>query len=145
MPKQPVQNLQHHTKWDLLTHFILGPLFIINFLIRIYYVIKHPGWMNGWEGVVALALLVLNVKVRVYALGVQDRVIRLEERLRLARLVPDSLRPAIDQLTTPQLIALRFASDAELAPLVQRVVSDNMNPRDIKKAIQVWRPDYQRV
>ena len=95
--------------------------------------------------VIAAALLVLNVKVRVYALKVQDRVIRLEERLRLSKLVADPLRSKVNDLTTSQLIALRFASDAEVPPLVEHVIAKQMPAKDIKKAIQVWRPDYSRV
>lgn len=145
MTKQPVQNYEHHTKWDVITHFILGPLFLINLGVRIAYVVKYPGWITAWEVVLAIGLILLNIKVRLYATGVQDRVIRIEERQRIARLVPEVLRPRIDELTTSQLIALRFASDSEVAPLVQRALADNMTAKDIKKAIQVWRPDYQRI
>jgi hypothetical protein len=95
--------------------------------------------------VVAVALAVVIVKLRNYPLRVQDRVIRLEERLRLASLLPEPLRSRIPELTEGQLVALRFASDAEVAKLAERALSEKLSPADIKKSIQTWRPDYWRV
>ena len=145
MATPETQSYAKHTAWDPLTHFILGPIFLINFGLRIYFAIKQPTLDMWWSVVIAAALFVLNVKVRVYALKVQDRIIRLEERHRLSRLVPETLRSKVNDLTTSQLIALRFASDAEIPPLVEHVMAKQMPAKDIKKAIQVWRPDYSRV
>lgn len=145
MAKPAAQSLAKHTAWDPITHFILGPIFLINLGLRIYFALQQPTLEMWWSVVIAAALLLLNVKVRVYALKVQDRVIRLEERLRLSTLVPDRLRSKVNDLTPSQLIALRFASDAEIPPLVEHVLSEQMAAKDIKKAIQVWRPDYSRV
>jgi hypothetical protein len=91
--------------------------------------------------VVSVAAAVALSKSRLYALRVQDRVIRIEERLRTATLLPEPLRSRIPEFTERQ-IALRFASDAELPTLAGQALSENLSPADIKKAIQVWRPDY---
>jgi hypothetical protein len=95
--------------------------------------------------VVAIAFAVLVVKMRLYALKAQDRVIRLEERLRLATVLPEALRQRIPELTEGQLIALRFAPDDELAGLVQKATAEKMAGSDIKKAVRNWRPDYFRI
>ena len=93
-----------------------------------------------------MALLVLAFLARIFALGVQDRVIRLEERLRFERLLPDDLKPRIGEFTIDQLVSLRFASDAELPALARTVLDGKVNSRKaIKKMVQNWRADYQRV
>jgi len=89
--------------------------------------------------------LIAVFKIRLYALKVQDRVIRLEQRLRLAIVLAEPLRSRIPELTEAQLIALRFASDAEVPKLAERALTEKLSQTDIKKAIQTWRPDYWRV
>jgi len=111
----------------------------------VLFAIRYPGFLHFWVVIFNTALLVAAVRFRQYALKVQDRVIRLEEPLRLAALLPDSQRPQIARLTERQLIALRFASDAEIPILVEQSLSANLAPADIKKAIKIWRPDYWRV
>ncbi len=95
---------------------------------------------------VALGLIFIFFLSRVFALAAQDRVIRLEERLRMATLLPDDLKPRINDFSSGQLIALRFASDAELADLARKVIEENIeHQKQIKECIKTWKPDYQRV
>jgi hypothetical protein len=96
--------------------------------------------------VVVLALMVTAFYARIFALGTQDRIIRLEERLRLERLLPDDLKGRISELTTGQLIALRFASDGEVVDLTRRVLEGGLTDRKtIKQAVREWRADSQRI
>lgn len=140
------QTYSNHTKWDPKFHFIAMPLFFINLGYRIYMIDALEGAPDAiWDAVFALALLIALFTMRIYSLKVQDRLIRLEERLRLQSLLPEATRPRIGELSVPQLVALRFASDAELPALVENVLRNNMAPKQIKQAIQTWRPDEFRV
>jgi hypothetical protein len=111
----------------------------------VVWLVRHPTFFAVWGVILATAAVVVVVKSRTCALKVQDRIIRLEEQLRLAKLLPDGLRPQIDKLSEVQLIGLRFASDGEIPGLVQRVLTENLSRADIKKNIKTWRPDYWRV
>ena len=145
MAEKRPQTLANHARLDPLFHFFLLPVFLINLLVGLYRLNHRPDLWRGWIVVVAFALMILAFKVRLYSLKVQDRVIRLEERLRLATLLPETLRTRILDLTEGQLVALRFASDGEVLALVERALRENLKPAESKKAIQMWRPDYWRV
>jgi hypothetical protein len=129
-------------------HFFVFPVFLVNVGVAIYIAIhfrhEHP-YLGHWFIVFALALLILAFKSRMYALKVQDRLIRLEERLRLTSLLPSNELAHINELTTRQLIALRFASDDELPALVHKTLTQNLEPKAIKQNIINWRADDHRV
>jgi hypothetical protein len=139
------QNYSHHTRYDPLFHFFILPVFAITLISSIVHLVRRPGLHSAWLVVVMVAAVLLAFKVRLYALKVQDRVIRLEERSRLMMLLDPSLRPRIGELTESQLIALRFASEGELPALAARALNEKLAGAEIKKAIQQWRPDYWRV
>jgi hypothetical protein len=145
MPEPSPQTLANHARIDPPFHYFVLPVFAISWIVSVIFVVRHPNFLHFWIVIFNTALLVAVIRFRQYALKVQDRVIRLEERLRLAALLPDSQQSQIVRLTERQLIALRFASDAEIPMLVEKSMSSNLAPADIKKAIKTWRPDYWRV
>jgi hypothetical protein len=145
MAERSPQTFANHVRLDPPFHFFVLPVFAITWIVSMVVSVRHPCFLHFWIVVFNTALVVAAIRFRQYALKVQDRVIRLEERLRFAALLPDSLRPQIAKLSEGQLIALRFASDEEVSALVERTLSANLAPADIKKAIKNWRPDYWRV
>jgi len=139
------QNFSNHTRRDPLFHFFILPVFAITLAATIVHLVRRPGLHSAWLVVVMIAAMAVIFKLRLYALKVQDRVIRLEERLRLASLLDAALRPRIPEFTESQLIALRFASDAELPALATRALNEKLAAPEIKKSVQQWRPDDWRV
>jgi hypothetical protein len=145
MSEAKQQNYANHARFDPWFHFFLAPIALIIFIASIVHLVRHPHPWGVVHVVVAFALFMLVFKVRSYPLKVQDRVIRLEERIRLATLLPEPLRPRINELDVRQLIALRFASDAEIPALVERTLNEKLTQKQIKQAIQNWRADNFRV
>ncbi len=145
MSEKNPQTYSNHTRIDPAFHYFLAPVLLITLVATVVHLVRHPHLGSLWRVVLALALVVLAVKARTYALKAQDRVIRLEERLRLAALLPEPLRARIGELQIRQLIALRFASDAELPALVERALTEKLTEKQIKQAVQNWRPDEYRV
>jgi hypothetical protein len=140
------QSYANHTRWHPLFHFFILPVLLINFIWAIVDFVKAPGLDPGWWIVVSLALALLAFSARTYSLKVQDRVIRLEERLRYQQLLSPALTGQCGALTIGQTIALRFANDQELEELVSAVVSGKLTTsKDIKQAIKNWRADEFRV
>ncbi|HKB09151.1 MAG TPA: DUF6526 family protein [Vicinamibacterales bacterium] len=140
------QSYKTHTRYLPPFHFFILPVMLINLLNALRHAVQQPTLHNGWEVVFALGLAALALFSRVQALTVQDRVIRLEERLRMREVLPPELRPQVDALTYRQLIALRFASDAELADLVREITSGKLTTsKDIKMRVRNWRPDWLRA
>jgi hypothetical protein len=145
MSQTKPQTYANHARFDPWFHFFLAPIALIILIASIVHLVRHPHAWGVVHVVLAFALFMLVFKVRSYALKVQDRVIRLEERLRLAGLLPEPLRSRIADLDVRQLIALRFASDAEIPGLVERTLNEKLTQKQIKQAIQNWRPDNFRV
>lgn len=136
------QTYATHRRFDPWYHIVAFGLVAMAFLLAAVH-----AWRTHevWPLVVSLALLLTFLKVRTYALRVQDRIIRLEETLRMAVILPEALRPRVRELTPGQFVALRFAADEELALRLQEALQEGLNGEAIKKRIQVWRPDTFRV
>jgi len=149
MADQVIQNFQNHRKYVPLFHFVTLGILTVNLLwsaFRLFMGNGLPFFDRLLNVVVAFALALLAFYARTFALGAQDRVIRLEERLRLARILPADLQPRINDLSRGQLIALRFAGDAETADLVRKILAENITRQDdIKKLIKDWKIDHFRL
>lgn len=139
------QTLQNHARLDPMYHFVLTVLLLITLTLVLALVFKRHDLLSFALLSGSLALLIVASKIRTYALKVQDRVIRLEERLRLMTILPVLLHHRIAELSESQLIALRFASDKELMALTARVLEENLDSKQIKAAIVEWRQDNWRV
>jgi len=140
-----IQTYANHTRLDPPFHFFALPVAGINVLVVAWNLIQNFSYGQAWLLVLSIAGVVAVLKFRLYALKLQDRIIRLEERLRLGQLLPDKLRARISELDGGQLIALRFACDSEIPGLCEKALAGKMSRKDIKKAIVTWRPDYNRV
>jgi len=141
------QNFKNHGKFVPAFHFFAIPVFVANLVWSLYRLRELGFSFRGIFGVLfAAALVVLVFEARLFALAVQDRVIRLEERLRYEQVLPEELRWRADELSVNQFVALRFACDDELPTLMKKVLDDKMTSRKaIKRLIKNWRPDYLRA
>jgi len=140
------QNFENHARVVPPYHFVAFGILAINFFWSAYRLLRSFSADGAIALLLAVALLILFFYARIFALTVQDRVIRLEMTLLLEKLLPPELRPRIKEFTPAQLIALRFASDQELPELARRVLVENVTDRKtIKKMIQTWKPDYLRA
>ena len=146
MAEKMPQTFENHAKLVPLFHYVLLPMLLINLFLALYRMFTGFSLYTGWDAAMAIGLILVAFFARVFALGAQDRVIRLEERLRMRRLFPDELKVKIDDFTMEQLAALRFASNEELPSLAKRVLDDGIGDRKtIKRMIPTWRADYQRL
>jgi len=145
MPEQS-QSFERHAKYVPMYHFVALPILIVNFCWTVFRLVVGPGIDSAMAVLVALALMLTAFYARAFALRVQDRVIRLEMRQRLAALLPREQHAAIAALSPRQCVALRFAGDAELPELVAVVVKGNIQEgKAIKKLIKNWTPDHARI
>jgi hypothetical protein len=145
MSEKAAQNYANHVKWVPLFHYVAMPLLGINLVLALVGLLDGITIESLNRVGVAVGLVLALLFSRVSALKAQDRVIRLEERLRMARLLPGDLQPRIEDVSTAQCVALRFASDEELPALVRRALDENADQKTIKQAIKSWRADHQRV
>jgi len=142
------QTFKSHTRWDPVFHFFALPILLANIVIVGIAVARSHnafGFPALWSILVAVAIFLVALKARNYALKDQDRIIRLEERMRLASLVSASELIELESLTMRQYIGLRFASNTELPDLARRAIRENLTEKQIKEFISSWRPDNDRV
>lgn len=143
---EPAQTFKNHAKIVPLYHYVVFPLLTLNVFWAVQTAVQAPGAGTIIAAGTACALVLLALFARSFALRVQDRVIRLEMHLRLRELLPVVLHPRIAEFTAGQLVALRFASDAELPELAQAVLRDRISDKKtIKSMIKVWNPDHLRA
>ena len=145
MSRSP-QNFKNHAKMVPGYHYVASLLLIALLIRAVIGVIREPSVDTAMGLVLVAALLLIGFYARTFALGVQDRVIRLEERLRLEKVLPEELRERIPELTTDQLIGLRFAPREEVETLTRRILAGELRGRkQIKVAVENWRADHQRI
>jgi Flp pilus assembly protein TadB len=146
MSSEIKQSYDSHRRYHPIYHFVAAPILLINFIVAVVVAVRYFSPLAVWNAFVALALAILTLCVRFYATKNQDRIIRLEEIVRLSRVLPDDLRARVPELTTGQLIALRFCADDELPELCRAILAGQVKGREnIKRRIRSWRPDTQRV
>ena len=140
------QTFASHRRWIPMWHFFALPVLIINVVVVAMHYVRDPQLVNAWAVVVAIALALGIFISRSMPLRAQDRIIRLEERARLERVLPSDLRGRVGELTPSQLIAIRFAADDEVPELTRRTLNGELKSQgDIKRAIRNWRADTLRV
>ena len=144
MAKNP-QSFKNHASFDPLFHVVLFGVLVVNLVVAIVFSVLHPSFWSIWIAILSLAVFIVLFRLRQYPLKVQDRVIRLEERLRLQALAPAEWHTQIYRLTEDQLIGLRFASDEEVVELAKQALEHNLSRKQIKERIRDWRSDYWRV
>lgn len=146
MEKPTAQSFQNHARYVPAFHFFALPVLMVNAIYRLVMLKNGISFGSIMAALVAIALVIVAGGARNFALAVQDRIICLETGARLEKLLPAELHPRIVEYTPNQLIALRFASDAELPSLAQQVLDEKIADRKtIKSRVKNWRPDYMRA
>jgi hypothetical protein len=143
---RPPQNYANHRRVFPLFHYVALPILLLNVAVTLAHAVRAPSLWSAWLVAVAVALAAGLIANRASALLVQNRLIGLEMRLRLAAVLPPELRTRIPELRLRQLIGLRFAGDDELAPLVERCLQGELPTADaVKREVRAWRPDFIRA
>ena len=144
MSEKTPQNLRNHARTDA-WFMALGLIVVVNLIVAIVSLVQVHNFHHVWVLILSLALIVLWLRVRQYPMKVQDRLIRLEERLRLQALAPPEWQGQIYRLSEDQLIGLRFAEDDEVVALAKQALEENLNRKQIKERVRNWRADTWRV
>jgi hypothetical protein len=145
MSKSTPQNLKNHGRIDPAFHVVLLLVLVLNLIFAIVHLVHHRNIDAAWFLVLSIAVFIALFRLRQYPLKVQDRIIRLEERLRLQSLAPAEWHTQIFRLSEDQLIGLRFAGDDEVVELAKQALEENLNRKQIKERIKDWRADNWRV
>ena len=145
MSETTPQNLENHARFDPPYHMVLFAILLVNLAIVITYTVLHFSVFSGWLLIMSIAVFIPFAKLRTYPLKVQDRVIRLEERLRLQALAPAEWHAQIYRLSEDQMIGLRFAADDEVVELAKQALEGNLDRKQIKERIKSWRADDWRI
>ncbi len=140
------QTYSNHKRVFVFFQWFIFPALLANFFAQLGDLLRAPSFDSAWTATVAFALAGLAIAARHMVIVVQNRLIRLEERLRLTQILPEDLRARIPELRVGQLVALRFASDAEVPELTRRCLAGEFAKADeIKRAVKDWRPDTLRA
>ena len=143
------QTYANHRRLDPGYHVWLASMLTVNLVAALVHLFRHHASgelaCSLWLLMMAVAFVLIGLKLRSYPLRVQDRLIRLEETLRLQRLLPEDLKARIHELRPNQFVGLRFASDGELADRTREALDGPLSGEQIKKRIQTWRPDEFRI
>jgi hypothetical protein len=145
MSESTPQTLKNHARFDPPYHMVLFTVLLVNLVVVIAHLIHNFNVDTAWITILSIAVFILFFKVRLYPMKVQDRVIRLEERLRLQALAPAEWHEQIMRLSEDQLIGLRFAGDDEVVELANQALTEKLNRKQIKERIKNWRADNWRV
>lgn len=145
MSNSAPQNFKNHGRLDPPYHMVLAAVLAVNFIIVVTFLVNHFNIYTSWLLILSIAVWIPVLKIRTYPLKIQDRVIRLEERLRLQALAPSEWHAQIYKLTEDQLIGLRFASDDEVVELAKQALEHNLDRKQIKERIKSWRADDWRI
>ena len=146
MAARPAQTYANHRRYFPLYHYVALPILLANMVVAIAHAIQRPTPFNAWLVILSLGLIAGLLASRASTLHVQNRLIALEMRLRLATSLAPELRARIPELQLRHLIGLRFAGDTELPELVERCLRGELQTTDaVKRAVREWRPDYMRA
>jgi hypothetical protein len=148
MSKPSEQNLKNHGRLDPPFHFVLLFVLFANLVFAVFHLVHHFAdsyFASSWFLVLSIVVFIPVLKLRSYPMKVQDRIIRLEERIRLQALAPAEWHAQIYRLTEDQLIGLRFAANDEVVELAKQTLEHNLNRKQIKERIKDWRPDNWRI